>query len=710
MTRQEIIDAKQLYIDGNIKYCRHWWQGWNYSKLKSCCFYGKKRHGKEIETFSDMIIFADTETSKEKENTTYSEKGVIKYNSVTNYIVLWTITLRVYGRNLVTLYGYKPSDFCKCLQLIINNLQGMHYYVFFHNLAYDYVFLRKFLYQAFGNPSYQLATKPHYPIIIEFDNGLIFRDSLILAQRSLFKWSMDLDVEHKKAVDTWDYDKIRLQSAPEYTDIELTYAEHDTLAGAECIEKTMQLLDKKLCELPLTATGIPREQVRKRGKENKAHEKFKYMVCDLEVQEMLESVFHGGFTHGNRHIIDYIQTGITKSFDFASSYPFCMLAFKYPVEKFRPVEGTASIDTILSLSKENAFLFRLIMINPKLNDYLYPMPYLQYSKCNKVINPILDNGRILSADYVDIYLNELDLEVIASQYTKTHHIIKDCYVARKDYLPRWFTDYVYELFEAKTKLKGGDKVLYAMKKATLNSCYGMTVQKPVKDDIVENYETGEYSYADNSLDEYKEKYEKYCKSMNSILPFQWGCWVTSYAARNIFKLGACAKHWFYTDTDSAYAQGWDIEKVNEYNNQCKELLKANGYGAVIYNDREYWLGVAEPDSEYTEFIVQHSKCYAGRSKDDGELHITVAGVPKKAVTELKNNLNNFRPGFIFSGIASGKKTHTYQYVDKIYIDKNGNEIGDNIDLTPCDYKLNSINHVPELEEYLTETVEIQVFE
>ena len=42
---------------------------------------------------------------------------------------------------------------------------------------------------------------------------------------------------------------------------------------------------------------------------------------------------------------------------------------------------------------------------------------------------------------------------------------------------------------------------------------------------------------------------------------------------------------------------------------------------------------------------------------------------------------------MFDGETTGKLTHFYVYVDDIYIDEDGNEIGDSIDLQPCDYKL-----------------------
>ena len=91
-------------------------------------------------------------------------------------------------------------------------LKGDDIYIYFHNLAYDYVFLRLFLFDAFGKPVKELNTKPHYPIMLGFDNGIILKDSLCLAQCKLEKWAKDLDVNHKKAVGSWDYDVIRDQS------------------------------------------------------------------------------------------------------------------------------------------------------------------------------------------------------------------------------------------------------------------------------------------------------------------------------------------------------------------------------------------------------------------------------------------------------------------------------------------------------------------
>ena len=141
-----------------------------------------------------------------------------------------------------------------------------------------------------------------------------------------------------------------------------------------------------------------------------------------------------------------------------------------------------------------------------------------------------------------------------------------------------------------------------------------------------------------------------------------------------------------------------MDKIREYNEDCKRRLLANNYGPVKVGNKEYWLGVAENDSDsrYSEFTFLGSKRYAGRSSEDNELHITVAGVPKKGAVCLKDDLNNFTRHFIFEGTDTGKLTHYYIMAEDIHIDAFGNEIGDSIDLEPCDYKLDSVDR----EEYI----------
>lgn len=671
---------------------------YNYKKLNNIMYIRRSGRGNN-DSYNDCIIMADTETSKKRKDEVYH-----------NHVCAFTISIRAYHKNIVTLYGHKPTEFITSVKKIHGAMQGDKTIIYFHNLAYDYVFLRKFLFEAFGTPVKLLATKSHYPIYIEFNNGIILRDSLILAQRSLEKWAKDMEVEHTKAVGKWDYTKIRSQSYV-FNDEELEYIEHDTLAGVECIDKLMTKLGKRIYSMPYTATGIPREEARKRGKENRAREYFERVVPkDYHVQQTLELVYHGGYTHANRHFIGQTIHDYIYALDFTSSYPFCMLAFKYPSTEFRDFHN-CTIEEILENSEKYAFMFKLILVNVKLKTDQVDMPALQYSKCVKDINAFIDNGRILCANYIEIYLNEIDLSVIADQYEFTASACIDVMYAEKDYLPRWFTDYVYECFKNKTMLKLDkdhpelyDAVAYSLAKSIVNSLYGMCVQKPCKEEIIENYQTGEYK---TESGHYDELYEKYLKNRNSILLYSTGVWVTSYAFRNLFKLGACCKMWLYSDTDSCYGKNWDFEKVEKYNNWCKDLLRSNNYGAVMRKGKENWLGVVDIE-KHDKFKTMGAKRYC--VEDEGELKITVAGVPKKTGARcLNGDIDNFAEGLIFSGNITGKQTHNYFFIDDIYIDEEGNETGDSIDLSPCDYLLSKVD-VFDWEALFEEDIEIQIYE
>ena len=221
----------------------------------------------------------------------------------------------------------------------------------------------------------------------------------------------------------------------------------------------------------------------------------------------------------------------------------------------------------------------------------------------------------------------------------------------------------------------------------------MSVQFPIKDEIREDYTTGEY-YVE-PVDK-EEKYKEYCEKWTTVMPYQIGCWVTSYAFRNLFDIGKCVDYenggeWIYSDTDSCYAVGWSDKKIEQYNEICKNKLLANGYGPVDHNGREYWLGVAELDGVYSEFRLIGAKRYCVRDAKTNELKITVAGVPKKAGAKcLNDDIENFRDGFIFDGKTTGKKLHTHIFREEIFIDEYGNEIGDSIDLSDNDYTLSSV--------------------
>lgn len=647
-----------------------------------------RRAGGQKNRVNNIWIMADTETSKESD--------ALPGEPEENYLVAWTISLRAERQNIVTLYGSDPEGNVDTLVKIHESMRGTQTVVYYHNLSYDWVFLRRFLIDRLGEPVHQLNTKPHYPIYIEFSNGLVLKDSLILAQRSLDKWSKDLGVHDTKALGKWDYSKVRKQG-DDFTADERTYIEHDTLAGVECLEAMARTLGDTVATMPYTATGIVRRNFRKTARNNRGRQWFKKQAFNYRDVWLSEHVYHGGYTHANRYFTNLVtRAGYDTNgeeivcYDIASSYPFALISEKYPHEKFVPVPDCKP-EEIINASAFWGYLFIVDLYKVELKDSTEPMPILQYSKALETINEITDNGRILKADYVKIALCDVDLCLLAKQYrwNEKFTICKNVRCAHKEYLPRWFTDFVYNLFYDKTQLKGGDPVLYALAKSQLNSCYGMCCQHVMQNDIVEDYETGEFTTTIRQSEDY---YEKYLNNRNSFLPYQIGIYCTAYAVKNLFELGSCIGKsgvWLYSDTDSCFAYGWDLKKVKAYNDFRIAKMTARGYEGIEHNGKMYYLGIVEKDKVCTEFKAIHSKCYCYRDPE-GELHITVAGVPKKGVRCLNNDINNFRPGFIFRGTETGKLMHTYLFSDGIHTDKAGNRIGDSIDLSPCDYIVNTI--------------------
>lgn len=616
-----------------------------------------------------------------------------------NHVCAWSIAIRAYHRNVCCLWGTRPDDFCTCLSNILKYMPGDHQIFYFHNLPYDYCFLRRFLFAEFGTPKNQLNIKPYYPLYIEFKNGLQLRDSLMLSQCKLEKWAEDLGVEHKKAVGKWDYNKIRDQDPDQYEVDELLYMQNDVLAGVECLDTMAQQLHKHVYTMPYTATGIPRDETRKIGRKYHSHQLFTKCSNDWETQMMLEMAFHGGYTHCYRGIAGWVQNDVIAE-DFTSRYPASMLE-KMPMDKFMPYEGTTTPERIIEHADRYAFLFILTAADVELKDPFYPMPMLQKSKLLTYEDIAEDNGRILSGSLVSIVFTEYDLMLFMEQYKfKAGSLrLSDIKYAPKDYLPRWFTDYVYQLFREKSELKSTDPIRYAISKMKINSCYGLCVQKPCRKEIKEDYQTGAYLPAEDN--DMEAKYEKYLKNFNNILPYCWGVWITSISMYKLYRLADCINGlWCYSDTDSIYATSWDEDKLCAYNEEVRAFCAERGYPGFYIDGTEFLLGKAEFDGIYSQWVGLGAKRYCCRYADDernkkkdrGKLKITVSGVPKKGVSELEDDINAFKPSFVFHGTISGKLQHTYFFLEQDqapYYDSKGNLTGDSIDLSPCDYTLDS---------------------
>lgn len=618
-----------------------YFKNFNYMCLFNGDFIRRSNAGHMLQVY-EKIITVDTETF------VFDKKDI-------GYITDWTITIE----NECCIYGNHVSDLINTIDRIADTLHAdkdhlVRFYV--HNFPYDYMFMRNHMIQKWGEPDRSLASKTHRYIFMGWTSfGIEFRDSEILTQRSLERLCQDMGTT-EKAVGTWDYKKFRTPDS-ERTETEIKYVCIDTISLCKALRKYISDRGYTVANVPLTNTGFIRNRARAESrKDKKWRNHFLSMQLDLRQYKQLLDAYHGGYTHANRYYINKIITKSMYCYDFASSYPSVICYKKYPMSNFTYTDAL-TLQDILDLKEDYAFCGYLRLTNVHLKKDC-PMPPMAFHKAKVCVFPEadarsqkslyaenLDNGKIVNAQIVIYPFTDPDLETILESYDYDSADVASVMRAKKDYLPEWLINYVMKLYFNKSTLKHSDPVLYAISKGELNGIYGMMVQRIIQQICEEDFDTATWT-SDIPEEKEQEILDKFYKSRNSFLPFQWGCWVTAYAQENLFKLGACCKKWMYSDTDSVKGYDWDMVKLQAYNDEIIQISNERGVGLVEYKGEHFRLGIADFDGEYSEFITHGSKRYCYR--DTEGLHITVAGVPKDGVYCLNDDITNFRKGFIFS--------------------------------------------------------------
>lgn len=628
-------------------------KNFNYKCLFNGNFIRRSNAGHMLQVY-EKIITVDTETF------VFDKKDI-------GFITDWSITIE----NECCIYGNHVSDLIDTIDRIADTLHAdkEHLVRFFvHNFPYDYIFIRNHIIQKWGVPDRSLASKTHRYIFMGWSSfGIEFRDSEILTQRSLERLCQDMGTT-EKAVGTWDYKKFRTPDS-ERSEIEIKYVCIDTISLCKALRKYISDRGYTVANVPLTNTGFIRNKARAESrKDKKWRNNFLTMQLDLSQYKQLLDAYHGGYTHANRYYINRIITQPMQCYDFASSYPSVICYKKYPMTNFTYTDAL-TLQDILDLKDDYAFCGYLRLTNVHLKKEC-PMPPMAFHKAKVCVFPEadartqkslyaenLDNGKIVNAEVVIYPFTDPDLETILKSYDYDSADVASVMRATKDYLPEWLINYVMSLYFNKSTLKHSDPILYAISKGELNGIYGMMVQRIIQEICEENFDTANWT-SDIPEDKEQELLERFYKSKNSFLPFQWGCWVTAYAQENLYKLGACCKKWFYSDTDSVKGCEWDMTKLKNYNDEIIQISKERGVGLVEYKGEQFILGIADFDGEYSEFITHGSKRYCYRDIDG--LHITVAGVPKDGVYCLNDDITNFKKGFIF------RNSKLYRYNFKKY--------------------------------------------
>lgn len=566
-----------------------------------------------------------------------------------------------------TIIGRTWTEFELFLDQLMNDDNYAYYMIFVHNLSYEFQFLRG-IYTF--SPDEVFAIKSRKILKCEMLERFEFRCSYLQTNMSLNTFTSKMKVEHQKlSGEKFNYEKKRFPWT-ELTDYEIKYSIYDTIGLVEAMYKRMILSNDNLYTLPLTSTGYVRRETKKAM--YGWSRKHKDIFPTIEVFDLLEEAFRGGDTHANRYYSGTVIRADGKkilgigSYDRSSSYPDVILNCVFPMTRFVYIGSITENDIEKKLDRGKALLFRCKITGIEQIDKFYGAPYLSYSKCRNVSRERLDNGRILSAEYVETTITDIDYEIMKREYKWKGFEIAECYESKYGTLPEPLKGIFRKYYTDKTELKGivEQELFYNLQKALLNAGYGMMVQSPVKQSLIfTESEENIYTVDENvSRETLLTKYNR-----TAFLPYQWGVWVTAWARLRLKEgINIVGDRYVYSDTDSVKyikVRGDNIDELfNRYNSERKKQSITNSAYATDCHSIKHYMGVFEYEDTYTEFSTIGAKKYVYRTKD-GKLHATIAGVNKKlAPDELEEHggIEAFKTGFTF--LRSGGTESVYNDV------------------------------------------------
>lgn len=590
---------------------------------------------------------------------------------------IWTLSI-----NGELMMGRTWEEFISVMNFFSEWYELNHYrrlVIYVHNLAYEFQFMHKYF--EFETV---FSLKKRVPIKALTKNGIEFRCSYKLSGYSLAKLGDNLvKYKVKKLVGDLDYKKIR-NCKTVLTEEELMYCINDVLVVTSYIREYLERVEH-MYDIPMTKTGAVRKFMRnkcyynggKRKDNKEQYEKYrniiKTLTLDNNIYTLLKQAFAGGFTHANALYVGETLHNVNSQ-DFTSSYPAVIVMEKFPMSKFSryKLKDQKNFEQMI-----NTFACIIKIGFKNLSPKIRYENYISLSHCTKKENVRTNNGRIVSADYIETVITEQDFFIIKDFYHWDEMYIYEFYYAYKDYLPTPFVEGTLKFYEDKTQLKDveGKEVEYIVSKENVNSIFGMTVTDICREEIIYNVDewTTEIPERDKTID-------KYNKSRNRFLYYPWGVWITAYARRNLFTaIKALEYDYVYSDTDSVKYLHKELhtEYFENYNKLVMiKLRKACKYHNIDINrvspktikGEVKTLGVWDDEGEYTRFRTLGAKRYMTEKYDKkGELKIsiTVSGLNKtKAVPYLietygENIFEEFKDGIYIPEGKTGKQTHTY---------------------------------------------------
>ena len=633
-----------------------------------------QRNHKFISFATDYMVL-DTETSHINDEDSWVYQWAVKFQD--QYI-----------------YGRTPSEIIDLLKKLceyygLNEKKKIICYI--HNASYDIQYLKHFLkrYDPFINI---LAIDNH--TILQVDVfGFRFLCSYKLTNMGLNKLSESYSKKYIKAVGEIDYNVVRFQDQ-ELSAADWYYMFSDVASQHDAINGYIHSMGYNYAyECPITSTGFVRVKCRRASfNDPDWRQQFEMSALNIDDYLLCRQCFMGGVT-----IQSFVYAGITirsdklKHKDYTSSYPARQMLDYMPVgQPMRySVKSAEEFEKVLNMYC-CIFVIELKDVHIKSG---ITAPYIPSSKCFDYDELLKINGKVVFAKHLKIALCEVDWQIIKRQYTYDKNIkVGHMILFERGKAPDWLKGEVMEYFEGKSKLKHSDPYLYGRYKAFLNSIYGMTATAPVR----QTFDLGDdliIKLSDKvDKESQKKALEKYYRSYNSFMPYQFAIYTTAFARKALFDMIEIVgyENFLYCDTDSVFyiETPENALRMAEFTQKCKD--RAIQGGAYV---GENFLGLPTDEPPIRAFRGLHSKCYAMEEmNEDGdyELKVTIAGIPKSAIkfvdgkpVKMTNaqelgDIDNLVDGFKFKHCGGTRAIYNERPIETITIQDHKIELASNV--------------------------------
>jgi len=570
--------------------------------------------------------------------------------------------------------------------------ENMKLVVYIHNLAFEFQFMKEFI--TIDN---MFSKDKRKPMKINSE-GIEFRCSYFLSNMSLAKFCENSELcYHYKMSDEYDYRQIRTPRTI-LTETEQAYCYNDVRGLCECIDTLLEA--DTIATLPLTNTGYVRREYRKFMNTKANRINFVKTALNEHEYNMLRSAFRGGNTHANRFTANMIIEDVY-SFDISSSYPTSIEIDDFPMGKFTTVKLNNQMK--LDYYCDNyCVVMDISIFNVRLN-YDSVIPYIDIAHCKEKSNIINDNGRVLQADFVRLTITNIDLDIIRSMYTFDGFVVNDAIYASKGKLPAELRIKLMDFYGIKTQLKDidGKEYEYMKSKNRVNSTFGMMVTDVAHSEIEYIQDTMEWDEVKPNLE---ESLEKFYKSRNNFLSYQWGVFVTANARKRLqVMIDKVGRDLVYIDTDSIKFQ--NKAHILEFLALNKILIgQAEKNDILAYVDRtdiveekevtrRFHLGTWDNDGEYLRFKTLGAKkyCFEKLKKGDKKFEITVSGMSKKKGAKAVGTIDNFAIGKTYSDIGRTTSWYNDEAIKDITINGDTFTTASNIGILETTYTLGVTN-------------------